>query len=255
MSLPNRIVSAALLGLALAGTSLSSQAAIDWYFSSGCISGCGAPFNGNVREYSSAGNSVFASAWSNTGAGSDLQTQKLYEYSGSGLGVLNRGESGSSPNHSTDNSGYIDSVLFDFDGKAVTLEQVRIGWKDTDADITLMAYTGVGAPNLAGGYDYASLAANGWTHVGDYADLSTGSAATVNNGGTVYASSYWLISAFNNQISSTNWSTGNDFFKLKSVSGSFFTPDNNNPVPEPGILALMGLAFPLLAWSRRRAQV
>jgi hypothetical protein len=250
----NRVVSTSLLGLSLAAASLSSHAAVEWVFANGCISGCGTPFNGNVREYGSAGTSVFASAWSDTGAGGDLQTQKLYQYSG-GLGVTNRGESGSSPNHSTDNAGYLDSVLFDFDGQAVTLEQVKIGWKQTDADITLMAYTGIGAPNLAGGYDYASLAANGWTHVGDYSNLVSGSNKTVNDGGLQYASSYWLISAFNSQVSSASLSTGNDYFKLYSVAGSFFTPTTNHPVPEPGSLALLGLTLPLLGWRRRRERV
>lgn len=249
MKIINRFIPVGMLGALLSGVSLNSHAAIDWVFSSGCVSGCGSAFNGNVREYSSAGDSVFASAWSNTGPSRTLQTQKLRQYNGSGLGVQNRGENNTSPNHATDNSGYIDSVLFDFDGKAVTLEQVRIGWMQNDADITLLAYTGVGAPNLGGGYSYSSLASNGWTHVGDYTDLTTGSNKDVSS---VYTSSYWLISAFNPQVSSANISSGNDYFKIKSISGSMPQPPGS--VPEPGSLLLLGLTLPLLAWSRRRAR-
>ena len=246
MNMVNRYLPAAVLGMGLAAVSLTSHAAVDWVFS-GCVSGCGSAYNGNVREYSSAGDSVFVSAWSNTGSSSTLQTQKLLEYSG-GLGVQNRGEGTGSPNHAIDNYGDIDSVLFDFDGKAVTLEQVKIGWKHNDADITLLAYTGAGAPNLAGGYSYASLASNGWTHVGDDTNLAVGSNKDVSS---VYSSSYWLISAFNPQVSSANISSGDDYFKIKSLSGSYREPPNT--VPEPGTLLLLGMTLPLLAWSRRRA--
>lgn len=263
MSTVNKTIAAALLGLGLSGASFVSSAAVDWtwnFFDSNCVSASGClsntTSNGNAWTYNGSAGApqVTARAWANSGTGGVLQTAKVQQYGGSGpttngLGVRNRGEGTGSPNHSMDNSGFIDSVLFDF-GQLVTLQEATIGWRNTDSDITLMAFTGAGNPIsfLNGGNTYSdmTLAANGWVHVQDVGNMPVDSAVSVNGG--ELASSYWLISAFNNQISSAGWTSTNDYMKIFSLAGS--SPQIT--VPEPGSLFLLGLTLPLLAWSRRR---
>lgn len=202
------------------------------------------------------GINAIASGWSDTASASGsasagsgyIQDAYIHSYGSSGLGVTNRdaytnpvqdvGE-GVSPEHSVDNNGRYDSLLIKFD-QAVQLTKVQIGWWQTDSDITVLRYAGQNAPTLAG-KTYADLLSLGWQLVGHYADVGTLSqkTATVNAGG--FSASYWLIGAYNPLGGSTQYSTGNDYLKLLSLSG---TPSNQVPTPAPiALLLAAGLAW------------
>lgn len=148
------------------------------------------------------------------------------------------------PEHSIDNNQRYDMALLSF-GAAVKLTQVKLGWVSGDSDITVMAYTGgTDNPTLTNkltGKKYNELVGEGWTAVGNYSNVGTASPVAVNAGDIV--SSYWLIGAYNPLAGgvsggSSPWSVRDDNVKLASVTG-----EPGNKVPEPGSLALFGLAL------------
>lgn len=189
-------------------------------------------------------------------------------YYGGGLGVTSSGESTTSPQHAIDNNGVIETVMLSFsDGASgissadrVNLTSVKFGWASGDSDFSVYAYTGSGSTPSPSGLSYASLTSNGWTLIGQYNGGS--SAATYNLNTSVYSSN-WLIGA-NNGLG-TSRDTGDDYFKLASVSGTAFCADKPNDkscggggtpggVPEPGTLLLMGAGLlGLTRMSRRKA--
>ncbi len=267
-------------------------------------------FNGQVISGSDPATNVTVSAWADTGAGSD-PNKKLYQgnaFRWDGLGVQWKSpggglENSASPHHAMDNckSNVTDCsnevtpdgdnyypeefLLFSFSNDVV-LKEVGIGWYSYDSDISLLAWTGAGTPDLtqnsysAGNAD--SLVNNGWTFVGHYSNLhdcdtfdgaASGCSATQNdaarvntgdnslgngwsgNSATVISSSYWLVGAYNSRVNSTNpgWTNDNDFIKLVSLSGHVAPPPPPD-IPTPAPLALMvlaGLAGPLRRRLRR----
>lgn len=285
---------AAILGIGawLAGAPAQATTySYSWDFtcSSGCTSsGSG---NGNTRSTTdsssvpSGGPSVTAtaSAWSDTSSSSprSIETAYLGSYSG-GLGVTNRdaasgedGGEGGSPEHSMDNNGRYDAILFDF-GTSIALGSIRLGWTSNDSDISLLAYTSTTQPYAApGGFTFAQLddndgAGKGWEVIGNYADLSTSTRAV---NASNKESRYWLITAYNSTFSSagctdfsgstnsngcTNGSSSSnhDYVKIATLGGTHSpgTPPPPPPpgVPEPGSLALVGVAMLGVLAARRR---
>lgn len=271
--------------LALSGVLLSGSACAaetwTWNFESGsgdCVSDCSSGDPGSLsKTFQDTGSlgtlvNVVATAWSNTGgANTSLADGLVTRWSG-GLGVNNDdemvpedGEASGSPNHSTDNSARYDLVMFDFGTTPVALTEISLGWVSNDADISLLAYDGVGAPTL-GGVAYSAstegLTGSGWSLVGNYdVDAIDGSAphtAAINAGGE--SAIYWIVAAYNNRFGACNAGAGvcqdasyPDHFKIGSLSAMGLTPPDGNGVPLPGPWSLMLLGGALVAGRRRRA--
>ena len=133
------------------------------------------------------------------------------------------------PEHAMDNVGNSEFMLLSF-SSAVMLNAVRLGYEFNDSDLTVLAYTGAGGPSFSGkSYGGSTgLVANGWTIIGNYANVFTSTAnltrigtvtqATNINAGNV-SSSYWLIGAYNS-VFGVGLSDNNDYVKLLAVYGT-----------------------------------
>ena len=235
----------------------------------------------------------------------------ISDWDASGVGVLSGNkETGTGGNHAFDNltsgcgtttgsttvgtvtlstnnsgcGGSIEALFLDFSATStkVNLTSVGIGWyNNTDADLSVWAWTGTGGPNMATqtaagsttttGTTAASMA--GWTLV---SNLDMDMATPQNTNGTLY-SSYFLITTYFGAAStsgSTSLTAGNDAFKLDSFTASLCTgtltggstggtggaATNGNGAtctpstgtPEPGSLALAGVALAGAYGIRRR---
>ncbi|UCV17407.1 exosortase-dependent surface protein XDP1 [Ferribacterium limneticum] len=193
---------------------------------------------------------------------------------------------GGNPEHAMDNNQRYDMVLVSFDS-LVQLTSLELSWYKYDSDYTVMAYTGSGNPtdtmsaaSIVGKTFTSSMA--GWTVIGSYdGDSYNGEKSGEFNRGITYTpananvySSYWLIGAYNPLVggptvgnpnmgtgelnyyqTAVKSNTGYDYIKLSSVSGNVCTTgcgSNDNKIPEPGSLALMGIGLVGLLRLRKR---
>ena len=204
-------------------------------------------------------------AYSTNGAGSTFAAAVAASYGG-GVGVTATGESTLSPQHAMDNFGSTDAILLNF-SNSVILKQLTIGWAAYDSDVSVLHYTGVGAPALAG-KTIAQALLSGWKSVGNYETVASasqtdggagnGTATIINTGNG--SSSWWLISAYNSGYGGSNtgsvgdgsglYNSGSyDYVKLLQVGGD----KAPGSVPEPGSLALVAAALLGGFAIRRRA--
>lgn len=194
-------------------------------------------------NYTSTEANLTLTGWSNKSTGNKAIAQdQIARWSGSGVGVENQ----NSPQHAVDNSsGDYDALLFSF-SKVVDLNKLGIGWYQTDADVSVLAYTGATpfAGNLNGfGSNWAALLSNGWSVVGNYNRNGTG---TFNVNPADVKSQYWLVGAYNSAYGGS-LSQKNDYFKLNSVTFEAVK------VPEPGTVLLFAMGLLGLVAARRRS--
>ncbi len=196
-------------------------------------------------NYTSTEANVVVTGWSNKSTGNKAIAQdQIARWSGSGIGV----ENANSPQHALDNAnGDYDALLFSFN-KVVDVSGLGIGWLRTDADVSLLAYTGATpfSGNLNGfGSNWAALLNSGWSVVGNYARSSTGQ-FSVNT--TDVSAQYWLVGAYNSAFGPghNTLGAGNDYFKLRTIT---FEAVN---VPESSSLWLLAMGLLGLVAVRRR---
>ena len=158
---------------------------------------------GTYIDMTVGGIEVVASAWSSTGEGtcgsndsgcktydSDpfIQRANLTKYNGYGLGAINQDEGSGSPDHSFDNTGSTygadyDMMLLQFD-TAVVLEEIDIGWRGSDSDISILGYTGsddINGVPFGGSDTWSSLLNDGWGLVNNLNNTNLGSNQVFNN--------------------------------------------------------------------------
>lgn len=254
------------LGLVMLGVPLSSQASIMWTFhqdyESLCIapSNCGSTYEESLKFKSHdpvGGPTVDVTAWGDSGDNKTIE-QGYVGGPWSGLGVKNNASSsvdpgeGDNPEHAMDNNGngrqVFDSLRFDFE-EAISLTKVMMGWYQYDSDISVLRHTGTGDDSLGGKlYSELHLIENGWEIVGNYRNLHFTSYSRDISGDTAGKfSSSWLVATFNPVFGDVNWSSGNDYIKLKQLYG------HTNGVPEPSSFLLLVFALPLLRLFRNNA--
>jgi len=230
----------------------SANAAYSWTFTG---SGDTCPTAGCVKSSTVGGKTITntATGWySNTGSSASIQkANKLRVWDG--LAVEATSSDTKTPQHATDNDGWYDSVLFDFGGDKVALDKIVMGWHE-DSDFSLLRYTGNDTPVLTG-QSYSDLnTTGGWELVSNYfygGSARTGDDLPFNVNADNKSSSYWLVAALNPAYWGNSNYIGNDYFKVKTLSGAFDNTctSNCNPpgqVPAPATLMLLGFGLPLL---------
>ena len=230
---------AAFATLAIAGS--ASADPISWSTNGTCAIG----FTCNSSEMSFLGSDgttvVTARAWSYNG--SQIESADLGKWSG-GLGVINSGESGSSPNHTVDNSGRNDFVAFYF-SETVELNSVRLtSYGDTDISFWIGTVSGV--PSFSG-LDLNDLDVNYGAHVDNYGGDSN---RTAQFGSASETGNLLVVAAL---VPANGWK---DYFKIKTLYGESVVtlpPTEPDAVPTPATLLVFGPALFGLAALRRRA--
>jgi hypothetical protein len=258
-----------LMVASVAFASMGANAAVEWTWILGSSTspqpqpvGIDLPGTSTVMGYSAANDTSQLVATGSVGQ------PDMTWYSGSGYGICSASPGDptcTSPNHAVDNNVAKESVVLSF-AKAVTLSWLDIGWNGGyDSDLSVLAYTGTGAPVFGASINNSNLLSNGWSLVGQYANVVVSTSLTTApslNLGTGISSSYWMIAAYNSKFGTSCSSTAtgacsdsNDYVKIYAVAGNTTNPPPPGRVSEPASMLLLTTAMLGIAGLRRRESV
>jgi len=191
---------------------------------------------GNACTYTVDGSTITAQAFStsNNASNNPFVAARIRTFSG-GLGVQNTGENGSSPNHTLDNNGRTDVIIFESNTPGFSFAGFEIGFRHNDSDIS--AYIG----DLAAGFDltgrrFSQLAGLGFTKINF-------------NNVPVDSTRLFGSNTGNHLILAARTNHSNDYVKVSQINGQTTTQ-----VSEPGMLALFGIAL-VGFWANRRRKL
>jgi uncharacterized protein (TIGR03382 family) len=220
--------------------------------------------NGNTLSLTSSdGVNLTVTAWSDTDdlSGPDeVETARLYWAQSSALGVINRDEDTSDPNHSVDSitsdiDGEFDMLLLEFD-TAVNLTHLDLDWarggnQSNTTDISILAWGGSGSGSVLG-ETWAGVLDNsvGYGSAGNYSNVGL-SYYSVNP--TNIESTKWLVGVYN-PVFGSGGDAGDDGMKLSKIKTSTTVNEPPPEVPVPGTAALL-LAGLLGLRGRRKGNV
>lgn len=200
-------------------------------------------YNNTVTGSVPAGLTMAKSGWSLNTLTSNFATATLVAYSG-GIGETSVGEATTSPQHTVDNSGKFEFVLFSF-SKAVDINSAYLS-AFGDTDITF--WTSASEITSLTGKTLSTLNTLGFG-TGTENNGSTSSRTAALSGTNVRS---LLLGA-----STTRYSTA-DYVKIKNLvitPGTVPPPPPPNGVPEPSTFGLLGASLVGLGcYARRRRQ-
>jgi len=127
-----------------------------------------------------------------------------------------------------------------------TVGLINDGWKWVGHYVNLHSTCTSGSPSNCSTSNPGKAAVNTGTAI-------TNQQAVSGLAGGQFASSFWLVGAYNSRVNSTNpgWTSDNDFMKLVSVTATVCTPP---PVPEPHTALLGALGMVMGARKLKRAR-
>jgi hypothetical protein len=231
-------------------------------YSNATATGTGNYIRGSIGDFNSSGVGVYSGS-GETGTNSQHAMDNVTTSCGGGTGTVG----------TTGCGGSQEFMLVNFGPYKVNLNSISVGYRDTDADVAILRWDGADktasemASMIGGASSLASIA--GWTLVGTESLDSTPDTSLVNLGNKV--SSWWIVSTYYGTAAGQtagHLDTGNDRFKLSALTGTVCTSGNYSggnqgnggtcgpaiTVPEPGMLATLGLALFGATVARRRAQ-
>ena len=182
---------------------------------------------GSQGTFISSGETLIVDAFAtpnNDGTG-NFQNATV-KYWSPGLGVTSSGENTGSPQHTLDNNGKNEILVFQFSDAFYTPTNIFLNaFGDTDVDIWIGGSGPIDFTTLS----YATLGANGFTAC--LAGNSGGnSSRSVDLTSCNLSGQYLIVGADNN--------SSNDYIKIKSISGT-----ETEKVPEPSALILVALGL------------